>query len=276
MSDLYESDILAWSEQQAALLRQIAAGERINSNELHWSNIAEEIESVGKEQVHRVRSLLMRALEHDLKAEAWPLAPYVDHWRAEAIRFRIEAADRFTASMRAKIDLAAIYRRALRAMPARIDGVAPLPVPWSEPFTVKTDSDGHIRWWSHSTTGNIFDLGTVRVSGVDPGALGACVSDFGAAVVNGGSAPPFAGSLPQGSPIRLISAGRLDARAVVLRCSLDQDPGPSWSRSVARDRMPRQMTFGQAATEPPIPSVIVTKSEVPVVRNFYEYGCGAA
>ena len=30
MSDLYEADILLWSEQQAALLRRLAAGERVN------------------------------------------------------------------------------------------------------------------------------------------------------------------------------------------------------------------------------------------------------
>jgi hypothetical protein len=30
MSDLYDTDILVWSEQQAALLRRAAAGERVN------------------------------------------------------------------------------------------------------------------------------------------------------------------------------------------------------------------------------------------------------
>ena len=33
---------------------------------------------------------------------------------------------------------------------------------WSQPFTVKRGSSGHIRWWCHSTRGNIFDLGTHR------------------------------------------------------------------------------------------------------------------
>ena len=31
MSDLYQTDILEWSEQQADLLRRVAAGERVNS-----------------------------------------------------------------------------------------------------------------------------------------------------------------------------------------------------------------------------------------------------
>lgn len=47
MSDLYEKDILIWSENQANLLRRRAAGELVNDAELDWSNIAEEIESVG-------------------------------------------------------------------------------------------------------------------------------------------------------------------------------------------------------------------------------------
>jgi hypothetical protein len=136
MSDLYEDDILLWSERQAELLRRRAAGELVNDAELDWPNIAEEIESVGNEQVHAVRSLLLQALLHDLKAEAWPLASYVERWRADVVRFRIDAADRFTSSMRPKINLALIYRRALRAMPATIDGQPPLPAPEICPVTL--------------------------------------------------------------------------------------------------------------------------------------------
>lgn len=136
MSDLYETDILEWSERQAALLRRIADGERIKSNEIDWSNIAEEIESVGNEQVHAVRSLLMRALEHDLKGRAWPLSREVPHWRAEARRFRIEAADRFTPAMRQRIDLATLYNRARHLLPDVIDNIPPLPVPETCPVTL--------------------------------------------------------------------------------------------------------------------------------------------
>jgi hypothetical protein len=48
MSDLYDTDILLWSEQQAAAIRRRAA------NEIDWENVAEEIESVGNEQLHAV------------------------------------------------------------------------------------------------------------------------------------------------------------------------------------------------------------------------------
>jgi hypothetical protein len=82
-TDLYETDILIWSEQQAALLRRRAA------NALDWDNLAEEIADVGLSQLHAVMSHLRLALLHDLKAEAWPLSRDVEHWRAtELIRCR--------------------------------------------------------------------------------------------------------------------------------------------------------------------------------------------
>jgi hypothetical protein len=135
MSD-YDSDILLWSERQGALLRRRAAGELVNEADLDWPNIAEEIESVGNEQLHAVTSLLVQALTHMLKAEAWPLSREVPHWQAEARRFRGDAADRFAPSMRQRIDLARLYRRALRAVPDTIDGQPPLPMTEVCPMTL--------------------------------------------------------------------------------------------------------------------------------------------
>ena len=50
----YDADIVVWSEQQAALLRRRAAGEIVNETEMDWSNIAEEIEAVGRSELHAV------------------------------------------------------------------------------------------------------------------------------------------------------------------------------------------------------------------------------
>jgi Domain of unknown function DUF29 len=58
MSDTYEGDILIWSEHQAKLLRRIAAGELVNSADLDWPNIAEEIESVGRSEFRACEGLL--------------------------------------------------------------------------------------------------------------------------------------------------------------------------------------------------------------------------
>jgi Domain of unknown function DUF29 len=59
MSDLYDTDIVEWSERQAALLRRLAPHD---SNELDWPHIAEEIEDVGREQRNAVESLLINIL----------------------------------------------------------------------------------------------------------------------------------------------------------------------------------------------------------------------
>jgi hypothetical protein len=129
MSDLYDTDILLWSEQQAGLLRRRALGMLTNDTELDWTNIAEEIESVGSEQRHAVESLLIQALRHWLKTLAWPHSGEVPHWQAEERLFRSLARRRFVPSMRQRIDFDRLYRDALRSLPDTIDGQPPLPVP---------------------------------------------------------------------------------------------------------------------------------------------------
>ena len=116
MSGVYDTDILVWSAEQAALLRRLAAGERVNDR-VDWTNVIEEIESVGNEQLHAVSSLLTQAMIHRLKAMAWPDARDADNWRAEAECFAGDAADRFAPSMLRRLNLAHIYRRALLAVP---------------------------------------------------------------------------------------------------------------------------------------------------------------
>ncbi len=135
MSQAYDEDVLAWSEHQALLLRQHAAGLRANETP-DWENIIEEIESVGRSQLSAVRSLLVQALLHDLKCQAWPSSREVPHWRAEARGFRGDAAEAFTPSMRQRIDMDELYRRALSRLPESIDDQAPLPVPEACPVTL--------------------------------------------------------------------------------------------------------------------------------------------
>ena len=129
----YDTDILTWSEHQSALLRRLAAGEQVNAL-VDWENVAEEVESVGRDQWHAVQSLLRQALVHWLKAQAWPESRDAPVWRADSIDFRAQAADRFAPSMRQRIDLARLYRQARRAVPSAMDGVAPLPLPETCPF----------------------------------------------------------------------------------------------------------------------------------------------
>jgi hypothetical protein len=123
----YDADILGWSEHQAALLRRLAAGERVN--DLDFPNIIEEIEAVGRSQLHSVDSHLVQALLHELKAQAWPHSTEVPHWRAEARGHRDDAQAAFAPSIAQRIDVASLYRRARRRLPDTIDGQPPLPVP---------------------------------------------------------------------------------------------------------------------------------------------------
>src|SRR5258707_8138020 len=116
MSDLYDNDILVWSERQAQLLRRRAAGELVNDADVDWPNIAEESEDVGRSQLNAVESPLTQALLHRLKAEAWPLTGDAPNWRAEARLFRRRAQRRFVPSMMQRIDLAGLYADALAGL----------------------------------------------------------------------------------------------------------------------------------------------------------------
>jgi hypothetical protein len=137
VSDLYDTDILAWSERQADLLRRMGAGERVN-DQVDWANVAEEIEDRGNNVVRAVASHLVQAILHDLKAEAWPQSRDVPHWRAEARLHRDEAREAYAPSMARREELAVerLYRRALRGLPESLDGTPPLPVPAAPAFTL--------------------------------------------------------------------------------------------------------------------------------------------
>ncbi len=135
MDGLYDTDVLEWSERQASVLRRIAAGEPGNEAP-DWANVIEEVEDVGRRQSTAVRSMLVQALTHDLKCQAWPDAPYVPRWRAKARGFRGDAADAFTPSLRQRIDIGMLYQRALDRLPESVDGQPPLAVPQEGPATL--------------------------------------------------------------------------------------------------------------------------------------------
>jgi hypothetical protein len=117
MSDLYEEDIVLWSERQGELLRRRAAGELVNEAELDWPNIAEEIESVGNEQRFAMESLLVQAIAHMLKAQAWPDCRDAPTWRADAMRFRGDAVARSSSATTMSAPICANSSATARPMP---------------------------------------------------------------------------------------------------------------------------------------------------------------
>jgi hypothetical protein len=133
--DLYDRDVLAWSEYQADLLRRLARGERVN--EVDWEHVVEEIEDVGLSELHAVQSYLNQMLVHLLKLHGWPESPSANHWRVELVAFQKDAARRFAPSMRQRIDLPRLHADALEQLePLQHDGTAALPWPVDCPFTL--------------------------------------------------------------------------------------------------------------------------------------------
>jgi len=130
MARVYETDILEWSELQAAAL----AARDVDA--LDWDNLAEEIEDVGSNQFHSVQSHIVQALLHQLKVIAWPNLPYVDGWEAEVRQERGHIRRRFANSMRRKINMDELYRDALDALPATQDRVPAGPEPKECPVTL--------------------------------------------------------------------------------------------------------------------------------------------
>jgi hypothetical protein len=67
------TDFVAWSAQQGALLRRIAAGEPLgNDEEVDWGNVIEEIESLGKNDQRDLASRIQTVLEHLIRLRASP------------------------------------------------------------------------------------------------------------------------------------------------------------------------------------------------------------
>ncbi len=125
--DLYRTDIVAWSRQQAERLRRHVAGERVN--DLDWEHVIEEIEDLGNSEIAAVGSLLTQAMIHALKIARWPESPSAAHWLAEALTFLEQAQERYRPSMAREIDLPRRFARARRVVMAMsYDGPAnPLP-----------------------------------------------------------------------------------------------------------------------------------------------------
>ena len=153
MSDLYQDDIVAWSERQAKLLRRRAAGDLANDAAIDWENVIEEVESVGNEERKAVASALMRGMQHKLYVMCWPQAHSVRHWQAEIRIHLADAHEDFRESMRAEIErrMPSIYRRArLHVARHMLDAEAPqTPLPKACPWTLDellTEGEAALAW----------------------------------------------------------------------------------------------------------------------------------
>jgi hypothetical protein len=85
-SSLYDNDILASSEQQAAALRRLAARDDL-PNELDLSNVIEEIEDVGKGELCEVNILLGQIFTQLILGWADPTNQEPRTWAGEVIEW---------------------------------------------------------------------------------------------------------------------------------------------------------------------------------------------
>lgn len=109
-NDLYEHDILLWSEQQADLLRRVASGEPVTG--IDWPNIIEEVADVGGAALHNVRSLLRQAMVRLLKTHLLASAPDPGQCPGEVDTLLADAELWCCPSMRQRIDLEELWQRA--------------------------------------------------------------------------------------------------------------------------------------------------------------------
>jgi hypothetical protein len=118
-SDLYDTDILIWSEQQAAALRSLASRHDL-PNDLDLPNVIEEIEDVGRSEFHAVESLAENILTHLVLLDADPDAPAARGWIAEIVAWNVTLRRRISQSMRNRLDIDALWGDALRIAEARL------------------------------------------------------------------------------------------------------------------------------------------------------------
>lgn len=117
---LYQTDYYAWTKQQAAELRKLAAG-RANTT-LDPANLAEEVESLGRSDLATVRSHLRRIIEHLLKLEHSPSAEPRFGWRESVVEARDVIPDVITAMLRREVqaELAKTYQQGRRRAEAAL------------------------------------------------------------------------------------------------------------------------------------------------------------
>jgi hypothetical protein len=110
---LYDEDFHAWTQEQAKALRTHFRGD----NRIDVEHLAEEIEDLGKSELHAVESYIENVIEYLLKLDYSGWAEARNHWRAEIDAFRGSIERKITPQIRQQVEteLEALYGRARRA-----------------------------------------------------------------------------------------------------------------------------------------------------------------
>jgi hypothetical protein len=141
-ADLYDRDFVTWAERQAKAIRR--AAERVSISEpIDWENVAEEIESLGKEQAHKLSSAYRVLLHHLLK---WRFQPKrrSRSWRLTIVEQRERIGELILANLgltQKRDQLFASAYRSARKFAAAETGLALVTFPESPPFTLEQAED---------------------------------------------------------------------------------------------------------------------------------------
>ena len=126
-NNLYETDYYLWLENQAIAIKNH------DVNALDWINLLEEIESLGKEQLNAVNSLLKQVIIHRLKLDYLQDELNRNHWESEINTFVDQIEDRLTKTLKNKLDLPKLYNRAKRDV---LKQYPKLIIPETNPYTL--------------------------------------------------------------------------------------------------------------------------------------------
>ena len=127
-------DPYAWALTQADQLRRGPAGLKVADRE----GLREFLEEWAEEMLSGARSQLVNLMAHAAKAAQSRNPDVVGHWRSECIEFHDRLIEAYRPSMRDKIDMASLWRLAVRKVEASFaDHGEPQPrLPAEYPFSL--------------------------------------------------------------------------------------------------------------------------------------------
>ena len=144
-NDLYEHDILAWSERQADQLRRVAGDERHGG--VDWPRVIEEIEAVGTAQLNDVRGMIRQTMICLLGMHFGRDDVARPDRMLELACLFDDVAEQFTPSMRQRIDLDMLWHRIRTRTVQRLSEdprarALPDHCPWTLDALLANDHDG--------------------------------------------------------------------------------------------------------------------------------------
>lgn len=136
----YQSDFYSWTQEQAAAIRRVAAGQ-VKASEIDWENVAEEIASLGRSELRAMESTLVRIIEHLLKLQYSPAVESRECWQLSVDLHRddLHRLKRDNPELVRRIDLAGIYvsaRRIANKSTQKRDARQISTLPKRNPFTL--------------------------------------------------------------------------------------------------------------------------------------------